>query len=134
MFLKPPCSSSLPLSTRGSTTLSLENPRSRPMPENSYTTPPTQRTIPSAVVDTPPPSVDPQYSSASNTTSVSYTISASGESKDEESPDSCANDFVQATFLLLKTSLDRMAWYKGTRLQQTYLPSSVPLILGSSKN
>ena len=118
--------------------LSLENPQNRPMPEPFDTTPPSQRTIPSAVMNTPPPStnpVDPQYSSASNTTSASYTTSASGESKDEESPDSCVNDFVQATFLLLKSSLDHMAWYKGTnnRLQQTYFPSSVRLILGSSK-
>jgi hypothetical protein len=85
--------------------------------------------------------VDPQYSftsnatSSSHATSASYTTSASGESKDEASSDSYANDFVQATLLLFEESLEQMAWYKGTKykLEETYLPLAIMLILGPSK-
>ena len=51
--------------------------------------------------------VDPQYSlTSSNTTSSSNATSASGESKDETSSDSCANDFVDGTFDLLEDLLN----------------------------
>ena len=101
--------------------LSSENPQMQPSTEHLYTTPPTQTTLPTSVMETPPPStnpIEPRYSSTSNATS------ASGESKDEYCSDSCANDFVRATSYLLANSLKQMAWYKGThnRLQHKCLP------------
>ena len=118
--------------------LSVENPQMQPSTELLCTTPPTQTTLPASVMETPPPStnpVDPQYSSTSNTTSSSNATSASGESKDEHSSDSCVNDFVNATFGLLRKSLEQMAWYKGTkyRLREMCLPPAVRLILGPGK-
>jgi len=118
--------------------LSVENPRMQPSTEPSYTTPPTQTTSPKLAMATPPLSanpIDPQYSSSSNTTSSSNATSASGESKDEDSSDSCANDFVNATFGLLKSSLQQMAWYKETkyRLRERCLPPPPRLTSGPSK-
>ena len=118
--------------------LSLENPQMQPSTERLYTTPPLQTTLPASVMETPPPSsnpVDPQYSSTSNTTSSSYATSASTESKDEHSSESCANDFVNATFGLLRKSLEQIAWYKGTtyRIRERCLSRPIRLILGPSK-
>jgi len=109
------------------TLLSLENPPKQPSAENLHTTPPTQTALPTAVFATPPPStnpVDPQYSSTSDATSASYVTSASGESKDEHSTDSFANDFVCATLNLLEEPLEQMAWYgaRGSKLKAMCLP------------
>ena len=112
--------------------LSFEKPEIQTSAEPFYTTPPTQTTVPASVFETPPPStnpINPQYSSSSNATS------ASAESKDEAASDSCANDFVHATFDLLEDSLDQMAWYKGTKyaFQETCLPPAITLILEPGK-
>ena len=100
--------------------LSYENPQMQPLAEPLHTTPPPS---------TNP--VDPQYSSTSNMTSSSNATSASAESKDEESSDSCVNDFIHATFEILRKSLKQMAWYKGTKqkLQEKCLSSGTGLTL-----
>ena len=121
--------------------LSVENPQSQSWTE-PLCTPPTQTTLPTSVSETPPPSpnpVDPRYSSTSHTTSSSNATSTSAESKDEHSSDSCANDFVNATFGLLEDLLKQMAWYKGTKYrlrEMCYprLPPAIRLILGPGKN